>query len=149
MDPLLIVVVVLLSVLVGATLPVWFQLYSTLRDTRRLLGRFGPKLDATLADLNELTRRTRATMPELEQSAKRANQLLHEATEMTRTLRQLRRSIKIASAVAGAVGPALAAAVQGWVEQHGARRATDASSDPDDVADAKPEEPQTAKGDHE
>ena len=54
-EPWTIVGVVLLAVLVGAALPVLFQLYSTLRVTRSLLDRLGPKMDSTLAEVRDAT----------------------------------------------------------------------------------------------
>lgn len=151
MDPWLIVAIVLMSVLVGATLPVLFQLHATLRETRRLLSRLGPKLDATLADVQEVTRGARSTMPELAKSAREVNGLLVEATAMTHSLRQLRRSIKIAAAVGGALGPAVAAAVQAFVEQQaqGAGRASADAARTEEGPGGVRNEPVAEKGESE
>jgi hypothetical protein len=111
-----IVGVVLLAVLVGAALPVLFQLYSALRMTRGLFQRLGPKLDGTLTEVREASQRMNRIGSELESSARRAKVLLDVAGDLGEAMRGLRESLKVASALTGALGPALAAAVRALTE---------------------------------
>ena len=112
----MIVGVVLLAVLVGAAVPVLFQLYSTLRVTRGLFQRLGPKLDGTLTEVREASQRMNRIGSELESSARRAKVLLDLAGDLGEAMRGLRESLKVASALTGALGPALAAAVRALTE---------------------------------
>lgn len=113
----IIVGVVLLAVLIGAAVPVLLQLYSTLRVTRDLLNRLGPKLDGTLTEVREASQRMNRVGSELESSARRAKLLLDVAGDLGEALRGLRDSLQVVSALAGALGPALAAAVRALTER--------------------------------
>ena len=115
-DSWTIVGVVLLAVLVGSAVPVLFQLYSTLRTTRGLLQKLGPKLDGTLTELRETSRRLNRVGSGLEQSTKRAQVLLDAAGDVGESIQGLRDSLRTASAVGGALGPAIAAAVHAITE---------------------------------
>lgn len=123
----MIVGVVLLAVLVGATVPVLFQLFSTLRTTRSLLARLGPKIDATLTEVREVSRRLNRVGSSLEQSTKRAQILFETAGDIGESLKGLRDSLRTAVTVSGAVGPALAAAIRALTEL---RHGEDAQSGP-------------------
>ena len=115
-DPWTIVGVVLLAVFVGAAMPVLFQLYTTLRVTRNLLERLGPKMDNTLIEVRETSRRLNRVGSGLEQSAKRAQVLLDAAGDIGQSIKSLHESLKTATAVGSALGPALAAAVKAFTE---------------------------------
>jgi len=116
-DTWMVVGVVLLAVLVGAAVPVLFQFYSTLRVTRGLLQRLGPKLEGTLTEVREAGQRLNRLGSELESSARRAKLLLDLAGDLGEAMRGLRDSLKVVSALAGALGPALAAAVRALTER--------------------------------
>jgi uncharacterized protein YoxC len=110
-DPWTIVGVVLIAVLVGAVIPVLFQLYSTLRVTRNLLDRLGPKMDKSLIEICEAGRRLNRVGSGLEQSTKRAAVLLEAVGDIGESVSKLRDSLKSATAVGAALGPAIAAAL--------------------------------------
>lgn len=112
----IIVGVVLLAVLVGATVPVLIQLRSTLRTARELLDRVGPKLDGTLTQVREVSQRLNRVGGGLEKSTKRAQLLLDAAGDMGEAIQGLRESMKTAAAVGSALGPAIAAAVKALTE---------------------------------
>lgn len=116
-DTWVIVGVVLLAVLVGAAVPVLFQFYSTLRVARGLLQRLGPKLEGTLTEVREAGQKLNRVGSELESSARRAKLLLDVAGDLGEALRGLRDSLKVASALAAAIGPALAAAARALTER--------------------------------
>lgn len=115
-DAWMIVGVVLLAVLVGATVPVLFQLYSTLRTTRSLVARLGPKIDDTLTEVRETSRRLNRVGSGLEKSTQRAQVLLDAAGDIGESLKGLRDSVRSATAIGKAVGPAVAAAVGALTE---------------------------------
>jgi ABC-type transporter Mla subunit MlaD len=115
-DPWTIVGVVLLAVFVGAATPVLFQLYTTLRVTRTLLDRLGPKIDGTLTEVRETTRRLNRVGGGLEESVKRAQTLLDAAGDIGQSMKSLHESLKTATAVGSALGPALAAAIRAFTE---------------------------------
>jgi hypothetical protein len=112
----MIVGVVLMAVLVGAAVPVLFQLFATLRATRGLLQRLGPKLEGTLTEVRETSQRLNRIGSELESSARRAKLLLDLAGDLGEAMRGLRESLRVASALTGALGPAIAAAVRALTE---------------------------------
>jgi ABC-type transporter Mla subunit MlaD len=115
-DPWTVVGVVLLAVFVGAATPVLFQLYTTLRVTRTLLDRLGPKIDGTLTEVRETTRRLNRVGGGLEESVKRAQTLLDAAGDIGQSMKSLHESLKTATAVGSALGPALAAAIRAFTE---------------------------------
>jgi ABC-type transporter Mla subunit MlaD len=115
-DAWMIVGVVLLAVLAGAAVPVLFQLYSTLRTTRSLLTRLGPKIDDTLTEIRETSRRLNRVGSGLEKSTQRAQVLLDAAGDIGESLKGLRDSVRTATAIGKAVGPAVAAAVGALTE---------------------------------
>jgi ABC-type transporter Mla subunit MlaD len=109
--PWTIVGVVLLGVLVGAATPVLFQLYSTLRATRKLLERLGPKMNDALDELHQAGQRFSGLAGALEQNTKRAQALFDAVGDIGESVSRLRDSLKTASAVGAALGPAIAAAI--------------------------------------
>lgn len=115
-DPWTVVGVVLLAVFVGAATPVLFQLYTTLRVTRTLLDRLGPKIDGTLTEVRETTRRLNRVGSGLEESVKRAQTLLDAAGDIGQSIKSLHESLRTATAVGSALGPALAAAIKAFTE---------------------------------
>jgi ABC-type transporter Mla subunit MlaD len=146
-DAWMIVGVVLLAVLVGAAVPVLFQLYSTLRATKALLARLGPKLDDTLAEVREVSRRLNRTGEGLERSSARAMALLDAAGDVGDSLRGVRDSLRTAAAVGSALGPALAAALRALTEMFAGERKNGEAEDPaSEVADsADPQGPGPGK----
>jgi len=128
-DPWTIVGVVLLAVLVGATIPVLFQLYSTLRLTKKLLDRLGPKMDSTLTEVREAGQRLNRVGSRLEQSTKRAQVLLEAAGDIGESVSKLRDTLKTATTVSAALGPAIAAAI-GALTEMGSRGSAPEESEP-------------------
>jgi uncharacterized protein YoxC len=132
-EPWTIVGVVLLAVLVGAALPVLFQLYSTLSFARRLLDRLGPRVDSTLADISDASRGLNRVGHELEQNTKRAQALFDAMGDIGESVGRLRDSLKTASTVSAALGPAIAAAI-GVLTEIGSKK-------PEGERGAQPDEP--------
>lgn len=145
----MIVGVVLLAVLVGAAVPVLFQFYSTLRVTRSLLARLGPKLDETLIEVRETSRRLNRMGSGLEQSTKRAQVLLDAAGDVGESLQGLRESVRTAAAIGKAVGPALAAAIGALTEMRPAATRASGETGAGDPADGAGGPDETDKETHD
>jgi len=97
--------VVLLAVLTGFLLPVLIQLMQTLRSARRTLD----EVQRSALRLNEVG-------GTLQHGSERAVALLDELGELAVDLRRLRQTVRTATAVGGAVGPAIAAAIRAFRE---------------------------------
>jgi hypothetical protein len=111
MDSARVVEIVLVSVLLGALLPVLVQLWLTLRTVQRRLDRTADRLDRALEGLGVAAERlNRATQPL--DDGRRVRELMDAVDGLARTVNELRSSAKVASAVGAAVVPAIAAAVR-------------------------------------
>jgi hypothetical protein len=108
-----IVVVVLSAVLVGAAIPTLVQARATLRALESLLRRSGPRLDEALGAAAGAAGRLDGLVARLERGG-RIEQLVEGVAVVSRTVSQLRNTIRVASAVGAAAGPAIAAAVHAF-----------------------------------
>lgn len=107
--------VVLAAVLVGAAIPVVVQLRATLRTMDETLQRSGARLDEALRATTVAAGRIDAWVVRLEEGG-RIEQLVDGVTAVTGMVNQLRDTVRIASALGAAVGPAVAAAVRAFRE---------------------------------
>ncbi len=144
-------IMLLLAVLVGACLPVLFQLVLTLGSARRVMNRVGPKLDDTLGEIREAARRINRATTGFEDSVQRARAALDATGDLGETLQAVNRTLKPAVLVGAALGPALAAWVKTIAERYSS---SDGGAEPESgeprVAEAetsKPDQPSTAQGD--
>jgi len=105
-------VIVVVTFMAGATLPVLLQLSMALRSARRALeqttSRAGRALDAVTATAERLDRAT-ASVDE-----RRVRAFMESLDSLMRTVNQLRQSARVATAVGAALGPAVGAAVRAW-----------------------------------
>ena len=136
-DPWSLTTMVLLAVLVGACLPVLFQLFLTLGAARRLVQRVGPKLDGTLAELLETSRRLNRVTTGFEDSVQRARSFLDATGDLGQSVRQIHRSLRPAVVLGSTLGPALLVAIKTLVERYG-RRHEDGSAEA-----AEPDHPES------
>jgi hypothetical protein len=102
--------VVLAAVLVGAVIPVLVQLPATLRAVEKTLQQSGARLDDALGATTAAAGRIDALLARLEEGG-RIEQLADGAAAVSRMVCQLRDTVRVASAVGAALGPAVAAAV--------------------------------------
>jgi hypothetical protein len=107
------VVVVLLAVLLGASLPALVLLSLALRSARQLIDRTGGQIETTIAAVSHITVRLDALARHLE-DGKKVEAFMEGITALSATVTQLRDTLKVASAVGAAVGPAVGAAVRAW-----------------------------------
>jgi len=106
---------ILAAVLVGAAIPMLVQLRATLRAAEKTLQRSGPRLDEALGATIAAARRIDALVVRLEEGG-RIEQLVDGVAAMSRMVSQLRDTVRVASAVGAAMGPAVAAAVHAFRE---------------------------------
>lgn len=105
-------VVVVVSVLTGAVLPVLVQLSITLRSSRAALERASVRLDRALDAVAATAERLDKATAGLDERRIRA--AMESLESLARTVNQVRESVRVASAVGAAVGPAVGAAVRAW-----------------------------------
>jgi uncharacterized protein YoxC len=150
-DDWTIVGVVLLAVLVGAGVPVLFQLFITLRDARSMIQRIGPKLDGTLTELRETSKRLNRIGSDLEQGSKRAKVLLEVVGDVGESLQALRESMRTAAAVGRALAPAIAGVVSALtaVSERSGERSGDGPPEGEADRSAPTGEPEVADGTEE
>lgn len=112
--------VVLLAVLTGFLLPVLIQLLQTLRSARKTLD----EVQRSAETLNRLG-------GTLNRGSERAAALLDELGELATDLQRLRRTVRTATAIGSAIGPAVAAAVRSFHEHDGSEedQTTDATEE--------------------
>jgi monomeric isocitrate dehydrogenase len=103
------VLVAVVALLVGALLPVLFQLVLTLRAVRSVAEQAGPVVASVAVTAERLQRIT-----EKLEADGRVDGALAAIDSLTRTVAKLQETARLASTVGAAVVPALAAAVQAW-----------------------------------
>jgi hypothetical protein len=111
MEPARVVEIVLVSVLVGALLPVIVQAWLTLRAVQRRLEGTADRLDRALEGLGVAAERLNRVTEPLDDGRK-VRELVDAVDGLARTANELLRSAKVATAVGAAVAPAVAAAVR-------------------------------------
>ncbi len=147
-DPWSIVIMVLLAVLVGASLPVLFMIFSTLGSARQLIQRLGPRADAVLKDVQETTARLNSATVGMDESAQRAKKLLDATGDLGESVQKLNHSLKPAVALGSVLGPAVAVAVKAFLDRQ--TKSGDPAGDegPDQAAETETEtELSTSRGD--
>lgn len=119
---------VLFAILVGALLPVLFQLKRTLAHAEKQMKRLGDRADRLLGDVDETVRRVNAMSGDVALLVKRAELASEGLEEMgpvaarlagnvgaiTDTLELVRMRLNGASAVGMSLIPAVMAAIQAW-----------------------------------
>ena len=108
-----VVVVALVAVLVGATVPVLLQLRSTLKQMERRMRFTGRKLDRTLDDFRVAVGQVNRLGAGLEGGEQKFSDLVDALSSFAQTLNRLRGTVAVASAAGAALGPALTAFLQG------------------------------------
>jgi hypothetical protein len=108
------VVLAVVALLVGALLPVLFQLLLTLRAVRSAVERAGPALASITATAERLERLT----ARIEEGG-RVETVLGALDSLSHTVGKLQETARLASTIGAAVVPAVAAAVQAWRASRG------------------------------
>ena len=103
------VVIAVVALLVGALLPVLFQLALTLKAVRAAVAQAGPALASVTTTAQRLERLT----SKIEEDG-RIDHALAAVDSLSKTIGKLQDTARMASTVAAVVIPAVAAAVQAW-----------------------------------
>ena len=109
-----ILAVVLLSFLVGAVLPILYQLYHILKRARALLDTAGPRLETTLDRVGQAADRLDGIGATLEAQALTLRPLFEAASRLRHSIDRSGDWLGTAMAVGGAVGPAVIAGVRAF-----------------------------------
>lgn len=103
------VLLALLALLVGVSLPVLFQLVLTLRAAHRMIARAGPALASITATAERLDRFTNSF-----EEGGHIETALASINKLSATASKLHEVARLVSSMGTAVIPAVAAAVQAW-----------------------------------
>jgi hypothetical protein len=111
-----VVLVVLAAILVGAAIPALVQARATLREMERTLRRSGARFDEALGAATGAAGRIDRLVVRLEEGG-RIERLVDSVAAASRMVGQLRDTMRVASAVGAAVGPAVVAAVHAFRDE--------------------------------
>jgi hypothetical protein len=114
MQSLEVAALVLLGVFAGAALPALWELRSTLKAARGLLGTTGKRLDSALDAWTETATRINGIAAELNDGTNEVKNFLTATADLAATLQALRSQIRVAASIGAAVAPAVAAALQAF-----------------------------------
>jgi uncharacterized protein YoxC len=123
--------VLLLAILVGVTIPVLLQLRQTLKTLETVLGKTGKRLDEALDEISDAAQRVNSLGKQLEEGATRMRLLFDVAGDIGQGLGKIKSAVSTASLAAGAIAPAVSAAVKAlWQSTDKNEREGDGSSAP-------------------
>jgi deoxyinosine 3'endonuclease (endonuclease V) len=109
MEAYQVALVAVAALLVGALLPVLFQLVITLKAVRAMVEQAGPAVASVVATAERLERLT----AKLEEGG-RVDRALEAVDALSKTVEKLQETARLASTIGAAVVPAVVAAVQAW-----------------------------------
>ena len=121
-SPSLLIATALLALLVGAALPVLYQLFQTLKRTRALLDTAGPHLERTLDRVGQAADRLDRIGSSLEVPAQTLGPLLETASKVGLSIGRSGEWLRTASSVGGAIAPALIAGARAFFSRADVRR---------------------------
>lgn len=104
-----IALVVVFALLVGVSIPVLMSLRSLLKNSAKAVGSLQKRVGETLDHANAILGRFDLLSKELEGSTEGVRNIVTTVNELSATLLQAQRTLRLATAVAASVGPAVAA----------------------------------------
>ncbi len=113
-SPAPLVAVVLLAFLVGAMLPVLYQLYCILRRARVLLDTAGPGLERAIAQVGRAADRVDGIAATFEAGSRPLRPLIAAASGLGQLIDRSGEWLRMAMSAGGAVGPAVKAGVRAF-----------------------------------
>lgn len=138
MDPWTVVTVVLVAVAVGALLPVLFQSYQTLRETRIALRRLQERLDASLREVDSVVARADRIGAAIEPHVGEVAETMSSVARLARPLREVHENLVTLATLTGALAPAARAAYRAF--QDASDKEADGGPEPgDDEAAERPD----------
>jgi hypothetical protein len=120
--------VVLLALLVGAAIPVLYQMYQVLRRARAALDTAGPRLERTLDQVGQAASRLDRIGSALETQAQTLKPLFEAASMLRRSIDRSGKWLGTAMTLGGAAGPAVIAGVRAFFSGAEDRQNTDGHS---------------------
>lgn len=121
-SPAPLLAVVLLALLVGAAIPVLYQLYRVLRRARALLDTAGPRLERALDQVSEAAERLHGIGANLEAQVQALRPLLDAGSRLGHLMGRSGTWLGTAVTVGGAAGPALLAGLRAFFSRAGKGR---------------------------
>ncbi len=112
-----IAILVLVALLVGSLLPLLVQLYSVLHAVRQVLDRTSKDVEEATRTIHRTADRVDRITAALEKDGK-IDRVVEGVTAVSHLAVQLRDTVKVASAVAAVVTPAVGAAMRAWRAHH-------------------------------
>ena len=113
-SPAPLLAVVLLALLVGAAIPVLYQLYRTLSRARALLDTAGPRLEKAFDQVGQAADRLNGIGSSLEAQAQTLKPLIGAVSTLGHSIGRSGEWLRTAMSVGGAVGPAVIAGVRAF-----------------------------------
>lgn len=104
-----IAIVVVFALLVGVSIPVLLSLRSLFQSSARAIGTIEKRVDETLDKANSILGRLDTLTAPLEDGTEGVHNVVTTVNELSRTLLQAQRTLRLATAAAAAVGPAIVA----------------------------------------
>ena len=127
---LMVLVVVMLGILVGVTIPAIRQLRETLRSLQVFLDESRPKLNEALVQVGEAISRVNRLSERAEGTLEKAHQLIDTLNEARQPILAVRDGLRRFGWVLTALGPALAAGLGAlWSSRSASGAATAASGE--------------------
>ena len=121
-SPSLLAATALLALLVGAALPVLYQLYQTLKRARAFLDTAGPQVERTLDQVGQAAHRLDRIGSSFEGPVETLRPLLVTASRVGLSIARSGEWLRTASSVGGAVAPAVIAGVRALFARTAIRR---------------------------
>jgi ABC-type transporter Mla subunit MlaD len=115
----------LLAILIGAMLPVLYQLYQTLKTARAFLDTTGPQLRRALDQVGQAANRVDRIGAGLEAPMQTLKPLLESASSVGQSIGRSGAWLGTAASIGGALAPALIAGVSALFTRPRVRRRTD------------------------
>jgi uncharacterized protein YoxC len=109
-----IITVVLVAILVGAILPVLYQVWQTLKSVRAFVDSTGPRINEAMKEVTEAAARLNAIASTIEEEGRRLKPVVDSAANIGRTIASLGESVRSAGSVLGALTPAFVAGVRAF-----------------------------------
>lgn len=107
-----IVAAVLVAVLVGAALPVLFEVFRTARELRRVLRNLDARMEPAIREIEGAARHARKIGDALEPHVGAAAEAVGSVAALARPLREIQGHLQSLASLFGAIVPALVAALR-------------------------------------
>lgn len=118
-------VVVLLALLVGAAIPVLYQLYHVLRRARAVLDSAGPRFERAMDQVGQAADRLNGIGATLEAQSQTLRPLFEASSRLGHSIDRSRRWLGTVMTLGGAIGPAVMAGVRSFFSRPGDQRRND------------------------